>query len=297
MSRQLRGSEFWIYLLLTVPGLALYLFAVIGPFLLGTIPVSLRDWNIIKGTNTFTGIANYIRLFTRDASFLNSILFTVKLGLGSLIFVNSFALAVALMLDSKRVFARNVSRTIFFLPNVVSGIIISYTWIFVYTQFIPTLGKLLNITFLQNISWFGTPNMAMLAILIVDIWKSMGFQMIIFINGLQCIPSDIFEAGMIDGCSGWRAIWYIKLPLLMPSINICLLLTIIGAFKSFDLSYALTGGGPMQSTQTIAYNIYYEAFRSNRMGYASAKAVVFLVIVAIVSLIQLKLTREREVQM
>ena len=297
MSRRLRRSEMWIYAALMIPALAVYLFSVIGPFVVGTIPSSFRNWNIIKNVNELNGVANYVRMFTKDKSFLNSISFTIRLGLGSLLFVNGLALAVALMLERKSVFARGLSRSLFFLPNVISGIIIAYTWQFVYSQFIPAVGKLLGVAFLQEISWFGTPNMALLAILIVDIWKSMGFQMVIFINGLQSIPTDVLEAATIDGCTGWRTLWNIKLPLLMPSITICLLLTIIGAFKSFDLSFGLTGGGPMQSTQTIAYNIYYEAFTSNRMGYACAKSVVLLAMIAVVSLVQLRLTREREVQL
>ena len=297
MTRKLRGKETAIYLSLAAPAILLYLFAVIGPFLLGSIPSSMRNWNIIKGTNDFTGFTNYIRMFTKDKEFINSILFTIKLGTGSLIFVNSFVLAVALMLDSRRVFGRNAARALFFMPNVISGIIIAYTWSFVFSQLLPAVGKALNLTFLQNISWFGDPTMAMIAILIVDIWKSLGYQMVIFINGLQSIPSELLEAAKIDRCTGWRAILHIKLPLLMPSITICLLLTIIGAFKSFDLSYALTGGGPMKTTQTIAFNIYREAFTQNRLGYACAKSVIMMAMITVTSLVQLKLTRKREVQL
>ena len=297
MSRKLRRTEWWTYILLTVPAFSFYAFSVVGPFLLGTIPASLRNWNVIKGTDSFSGFTNYVRMFTKDSGFINSILFTIKLGAGSLLFVNLAALLVALMLESRRVFARPVVRAIFFMPNVISGIIIAFTWKFVYTQLFPSIGRMLGIAAFERISWFSTPNMAMLAILIVDIWKSLGFQMIIFINGLQSIPEDIIDAATIDGCDERRMSWHIKLPLLMPSVTICLLLTIIGAFKSFDLSYALTGGDPMQSTQTIAYNIYYEAFSCNRLGYACAKSVFLMMIIIIVSVFQLKLTRRREVQL
>lgn len=297
MSRKLRKKEIWIYAGMTAPAILLYLFTVVGPFLTGTIPSSFRNWNIIKGVNQWNGIANYVRMFTKDQVFLNSIGFTIKLGLGSLIFVNSFALAAALMLEGRNVRARSFARSLFFLPNVISGIIIAYTWIFVYGNLLPSIGNLLHWSGLTNLSWFGTPRMAMLAILIVDVWKSLGFQMIIYINGLQNIPGDVLEAASIDGCTGLNAVRRIKLPLLMPSITVCLLLTIIGAFKSFDLSFALTNGGPMQSTQTIAYNIYTEAFTNNRMGYACAKSMVMMGMISVVSLIQLKLTRSREVQM
>ena len=111
MSRKLRKSEFWVYVLITVPALAFYLFAVVAPFLFGTIPSSFRNWNVMKNTNTFTGMANYVHMFTKDAAFAKSLRFTVKLGLGSLIFVNLFALLVALMLEKKHVFARNAART------------------------------------------------------------------------------------------------------------------------------------------------------------------------------------------
>lgn len=286
-----------IYLSLTVPALAFYIFAIIGPFLFGTIPASFRNWNIIKGVNAFIGFDNYVRLFTKDTAFIRSITFTAKLGLGSLVFVNSFALIVALMLERGKVIGRSIARSLFFLPNIISGIILAYTWLFMFNEFIPSLGRLLGISALESISWFSTPGMATAAMLIVDVWKSLGFQMVIFINGLQSIPADVLEAATIDRCSGLRMIWHIKLPLLMPSITLCLLLTIIGAFKSFDLSYALTQGGPASSTQTIAYNIYKEAFTNNRMGYACAKSMIMMAIIGIASAIQLKATRRKEVEM
>lgn len=149
---------------------------------------------------------------------------------------------------------------------------------------------------LGSISWFGTPQMAAFTIVVVSIWQQIGFLMMIYTAGLQTIPTDLIEAGKIDGCTGFKLIRYIQLPLLMPTITINLFVSISGAFKAFDVPNAMTAGGPYGSTMPVAMDIYKEAFGKYNMGYGAAKSVVLFLIVAAVTLIQLHITRKKEVE-
>jgi raffinose/stachyose/melibiose transport system permease protein len=282
------------YLLLILPALLLYFFSLVGPLLIGTIPSSFYNWNIINGNHDFIGMDNFIRLFGEKA-FLNSILFTGKLALATIIGTNIFGFITAYFL-SEDIFAKDVSRSLFFIPYIISGIMIAFVWMFIFTGVIPSLGKVLRIEELSSIGWFGTPAMAVLAIIIVTIWHNSGFSMILFVAGLQTISKEIIEAAKIDGCTGLNKIFRIQLPLLMPAITINLFLSISGAFKAFDIPLALTQGGPARSTQTIALNIYNDAFGSFRMGYASAKSVVLFLIISLITVIQLIITRKREIE-
>jgi len=282
------------YLMLILPALFLYVFSLVGPLIFGTIPSSFYDWNIIEGSRNFVGFNNYIRIF-EDKNFINSIIFTTKLALFTIIGTNILAFAIALMINEK-LFAKSVSRAMFFIPNIISGIMVSFVWTFIFTGAIPSVAKHLGMESIANISWFGTPNMSALAVIIVSIWQSTGFLMMLYIAGLQTIPDDVIEASKLDGCTGFKKIFYIQVPLLMPTITINLFVSIASAFKAFDIPLALTAGGPAKSTQTVALNIYNDAFGAFRSGYASAKSVILFLIVALITVIQLRITRKREVE-
>lgn len=174
---------------------------------------------------------------------------------------------------------------------------VSFVWSFIFTGAIPNLAKILHINALANISWFGNAGTAAFTVILVTTWQSTGFLMMLYITGLQTIQKDVLEAAVLDGCTGIKKIIYIQLPLLMPTITINLFVSIAGAFKAFDIPLSLTGGGPANSTQTIALNIYNDAFGSFKMGYGSAKSIILFLLVGIIALIQLKITRKREVQM
>ena len=234
----------WFYFGLTIPSMLLYVLALAGPLLLGTLPASFYNWNLIKGNKDFVG-------------------------LGSL----------------------------FFIPNIISGVMVSFVWSFIFTGAIPNLAKILHVDALANISWFGNAGTAAFTVILVTTWQSTGFLMMLYITGLQTIQKDVLEAAVLDGCTGIKKIIYIQLPLLMPTITINLFVSIAGAFKAFDIPLSLTGGGPANSTQTIALNIYNDAFGSFKMGYGSAKSIILFLLVGIIALIQLKITRKREVQM
>lgn len=282
------------YLLLILPAFILYTFTLVIPLLGGTFPNALTNWNLMKGTKQFVGLGNYIHLL-QDKNFQQAIVFTLILGIVTIIFTNVLAFITAFFL-SEKIFGGSISRAMFFLPNIISGVMVSYVWYFIFTRAIPDVGKMLSNHFLSNISWFGTPGWAFAATAIVSVWQGTGFLMILYIAGLQTIPKDVLEAAKLDGCVGIKKIAYIELPLLMTTVTINLFVSIANCFKAFDIPFALTGGGPGGSTQTIALDIYNDAFGSFRYGYASAKSVILFLMVAAVTLVQLWITRKKEVQ-
>ena len=282
------------YLLLILPAFILYTFTLVIPLLGGTFPNALTNWNLMKGTKQFVGLDNYIRLL-QDKNFQQAIVFTLILGIVTIIFTNLLAFITAFFL-SEKIFGGSISRAMFFLPNIISGVMVSYVWYFIFTRAIPDVGKMLSNHFLSNISWFGTPGFAFAATTIVSVWQGTGFLMILYIAGLQTIPKDVLEAAKLDGCVGIKKIAYIELPLLMTTVTVNLFVSIANSFKAFDIPFALTGGGPGGSTQTIALDIYIDAFGSFRYGYASAKSVILFLMVAAVTLVQLWITRKKEVQ-
>lgn len=282
------------YLLLILPAFILYTFTLVIPLLGGTFPNALTNWNLMKGTKQFVRLDNYIHLL-QDKNFQQAIVFTLILGIVTIIFTNVLAFITAFFL-SEKIFGGSISRAMFFLPNIISGVMVSYVWYFIFTRAIPDVGKMLSNHFLYNISWFGTPGWAFAATAIVSVWQGTGFLMILYIAGLQTIPKDVLEAAKLDGCVGIKKIAYIELPLLMTTVTINLFVSIANCFKAFDIPFALTGGGPGGSTQTIALDIYNDAFGSFRYGYASAKSVILFLMVAAVTLVQLWITRKKEVQ-
>lgn len=294
MSDLLYKRNKYFYILLIIPALFLYVFSLVIPLFYGTIPSSFYDWNLIEGSKDFIGMGNYIKLLS-DKDFINSLIFTMTLALFTIIGTNVIAFFVAYFL-SEKLFAKSFSRAMFFIPNIISGIMVSFVWVFIFTGAIPSLAKSLGLKSVESISWFGTPQMATISIIIVSIWQGTGFLMMLYITGFQTIPNEVTEAALLDGCTGIKKIVKIQIPLLMPTITINLFVSIAGAFKAFDIPLALTAGGPSKSTQTIALNIYNDAFINFNTGYASAKSVILFLIVAVITIIQLRLTRKQEVE-
>ena len=281
--------------LLVVPSLVFYGIAIIWPLLFETIPSSFYNWNLIKGTKIFNGFTNYVKLF-RDKTFIHAIVFTVLLGIASILISNVAGFLIAYLLDSK-IRWKGVTRSLFFIPNIISGVMVSFVWLFLFTGVIPSFAKMVHLNKIAEVSWFGDAKMAAIAVLLVTTWQEIGFLMMLYIAGLQTIPKDIIEAALLDGCTGIKKIFHIQLPLLMPTITINLFVSISGAFKAFDIPLSLTRGGPANSTQTIALNIYNDAFGAFKTGYASAKSMVLFLMVCVIAMIQLTLTRRREVQL
>ena len=270
--------------LFVMPTLIAFLIAFVIPFLMG-IYLSFTSFRTVADAE-FVGFSNYIRAFSEDNLFLNSLFFTVKFAVVSVISINVLAFILALML-TKAIPGTNLFRTVFFMPNLIGGIVLGYIWQLIINGFLYRYGY--SIT--------SNPNFGFWGLVILMNWQMIGYMMIIYIAGIQNISTDILEAAKVDGAGAFTTLTRITIPSVMPSITICLFLTITNSFKLFDQNLALTAGAPSKQTQMVALDIYNTFYsRSGYEGVGQAKAVVFFIVVAIIALLQLKITRGKEVE-
>ena len=276
-----------------MPLMILYLIFFILPFFMGTY-YSLFHWDGISSTKKFIGFKNYIELFTSDTDYFKAMGFTVKYVILNVLATNILALLLALVVNSK-LKSKKLLRTCFFLPNVISMLIVGYIWRFMFNQGCKALYDLTGWQ-LFNISWLGGGNITIVAMVIVAVWQGVGYIMIIYLAGLQMVDTSLLEAASIDGANGWQKFRNVTFPLIMPSIGVNLFMVMANSFRLFDVNLSLTGGGPGRETMGLALDIYTEGFRNNRMGYGAAKAVILFFIVIVIAVIQLKVTKSREVE-
>ncbi|NQX66976.1 sugar ABC transporter permease [Paenibacillus alba] len=279
----------------------------IGPFLIvfavfflyplaRGVVLSFTDWNGIERTAAFNGIQNYVELFTDDNRFLHSLWITFIFTACTVVISNFVSLLLAVVIESGTKF-KNTLRTLFFLPYIFSLVVVGFTWKIMYIEIVPDIAKLSKLLQFLNLDYIGNPYLALYSVIIMNIWFGIGYYLIIYLAGIQTIDSSVMEAASIDGAVGWRRFSSITVPLLMPSISICVFTSITGSLKIFDAIFVLTGGGPGYSTESIALNIYYEAFgTANRFGYGMAKSVVLGAVILIISYFQLKFFSSREVE-
>ncbi|MBF6625956.1 sugar ABC transporter permease [Aerococcaceae bacterium zg-BR9] len=253
---------------------------------------SFTNWNGLF--NKWIGFKNYINLFY-DNTFKESLLFTFKFTFVASIMVNIVAISLAILVTGKNSKMNTLFRTFFFMPNLIGGIILGFIWQFI---FIRAFSAIANLTSLQMFEgWLSNASTGFWGLIILFVWQMSGYMMVIYISFLNNIPDEVIEASDIDGANGWEKFWKIKVPMIMPAFTICLFLTLSNAFKIYDQNLSLTNGGPYNSTQMVSMNIYNEAFQMRNMGYAQAKAIIFLVIIILISVIQLKITSSKETQL
>ncbi|MFC5529193.1 carbohydrate ABC transporter permease [Cohnella yongneupensis] len=282
--------EIW-YILFLIPGILLFTMAVIVPLVVGG-RYSFSNWDGISQKLTYIGWENYVHA-VQDADLWSSLGNTFKYAIILTLLVNVLALFFALMLDSYLPL-RNLFRTVFFLPSVISVVLTGYIWSYNYSQGFP---KLLAYFGLDVTSPLGNPDHALFGLIVVAVWQGIGPPMIIYIAGLQGIPGELLESARIDGAGAFRAFRSVTLPLLAPSITINMLLTLTGSLKVFDLVYVTTNGGPAFSTEVISTYIYKSAFSSFKAGYGMALSMIFFVVLVLVTIIQVSFFRRREVDM
>ena len=274
-------KKYWPIFLL--PTMAAFLIGFIIPFIEG-IYLSFCNFTTIKDAK-FVGIQNYIEAF-KDSNFLGSFKFTTLFAIVSLVLINVLAFLVALAL-TQNIKGKNIFRTVFFMPNPIGGIVLGYVWQLIFDGIFVKFDTALKLN--ETLGFWG--------LVILVGWQQIGYMMIVYIAGLQAIPGDIQEAAMIDGATRMQRLFKITIPNMMPSITICTFLTITNSFKLFDQNLALTGGEPLHKTEMLALNIYSTFYgRVGAEGVGQAKAVVFFIIVVAIGLLQLKLTRDKEVQ-
>ncbi len=267
-----------------LPTLTAFIIAFAIPFVMG-VALSFAEFRTVSDA-TFVGFLNYIRAFTDDNLFLQSLWFTVKFAVISVIGINVIAFVLALLF-TRELPATNFFRTIFFMPNLIGGIVLGYIWQVIIN------GVLFNFGY----SITSNPTYGFWGLVILIHWQMIGYMMIIYIAGIQNIPTDILEAARVDGANATTVLFRITIPSVMPSITICLFLTITNSFKLFDQNLALTAGAPANRTQMVALDIYNTFYsRSGYEGVGQAKAVIFFIIVAVIALLQLYLTRRKEVE-
>ena len=280
----------WLFLL---PTFAAFCIGFLYPFFKGAF-LSFCKFKLTSQW-TWVGFSNYIKAFS-DSSFLHAFWYTALFALVSVVFINVLAFTVAYFL-TKGIRGSNLFRTVFFMPNLIGGIVLGYIWSMIFDGFLVKYNTsvVLNSTF----GFWG--------LIILICWQQVGYMMIIYIAGLQSIPEDMLEAARIDGANNWQTLWKITIPNMMSSFTICIFLTLTNGFKLFDQNLALTAGRPflqqpdgsvIKTTEMLALNIY-SAFYSgggNNRGVGQAKAVVFFILVAAIGLLQLQATRKKEVQ-
>ena len=280
------------FMLITIPVVVLFFFFNTFPLLRG-VYYSFTNFKGY-GSYDFVGLRNYIDLFG-DARVGNSYLFTVKYAVVCTIIVNVISLILALGLNSK-IKGKSVLRGIYFIPNILGGLVVGYIFSFFFTYILPYAGQALGIEALSS-SMLSSESTAWFAIVLVGAWQSIAMNTIIYISGLQTVPEDVYEAGSIDGATGWKKFKNLTFPLIIPFFSINMVLCMKNFLMVFDQIMALTKGGPSQSTESISYLIYQNGINGGQFGFQSANAVVFFVVIVTISVLQLRFTGKKEEQL
>lgn len=287
-NKKKRVREITDYIKFVFPMLVLYILFFIFP-LFQTIGYSFTDYNGINPRKEFTGLTNYVDVF-QDKWFYNSMLFTGKSVILMILLANVLGFLLALALNTK-IKSRNILRAIVFCPFVFNNVTVGFIWQFLLGRFMTDLYPLTGWK-VFNIGWLSDSSLVLYSVFFVKLWQSIGYFMVIYLAGLQLLPQDPLEAAVLDGCTGIKMIRYITIPLMKPTAFVCIFLAITESLNMFPLIMSLTNGGPGHASENISLYIYNEAFKSHRMGYASALAVILTIIMTIIAGLQMKLTRE-----
>ncbi|OCL27978.1 ABC transporter permease [Orenia metallireducens] len=282
-------SEFWGFV---GPSLFAFALVVIIPLIFG-IYYSFTDWDGISSQINFIGLSNYVEVF-KDKSFVDAFIFTSKFTIASVITINLIGFSLAILV-TRGMKISNLLRTIFFMPNLIGGLILGFIWNFIFTKGFASLGELTGQRWLMG--WLSNQETGFWGLVILMAWQMSGYMMVIYIAAIQNIPQELVEASQIDGANAWERTKHIIFPLVRPAFTVSLFLTLSNSFKLFDQNLSLTAGGPANSTQMLALDIYNTAFKFNEMGVAQAKAVIFFLIVGGVTLTQVYFTKKGEVEM
>jgi raffinose/stachyose/melibiose transport system permease protein len=295
---------FWLFL---APVLFAFVMVIVVPFCLG-VCYSFTSWSATArlGESTrFIGLANYVSIL-RDPSFLYSFMLTVVYTILNMIAINVVSFGLA-MLVTRNLMGRNVFRAGFFVPNLIGGLILGYVWQFIFNNAVPSIGTMLGFS-----SWGLAENLllaksgtALLALVLVGTWQYAGYIMVIYVAAIENIPQELVEAAELDGASPFHRLVAITIPMTSQAFTITLFLTLVNSFKQFDVNVSLTAGGPavmfmgkpIFGTELLAMNIYNQGFKSNDMAGGQARAVIFFVVLAVVSTIQVSMNKKKEVEL
>jgi multiple sugar transport system permease protein len=286
LQRLIWGDGFWALVLLfpTFLGLGIVLGSVVGGLV-----ISFTRWDILTKPE-WVGIGNYIQMIQDDELFRKSLLNTFYFTIGVVPLGTVLSLLAAVIMNQK-LRGQSFFRTVYFLPTVCSGIAIALLWAWLYNTQFGLINYMLKSVGLPKISWLGDRRWAMISVIIMTIWRGLGYNMILFLAGLQGIPQEYYEAAIIDGASRWQVFRRITLPLLSPTTFFVVVLSMIGSFQVFEATYIMTQGGPYYATYTMVLLIFNQGFQWFRMGYASALAYILFAIILVITLTQIKLEK------
>lgn len=280
-----------ILFLFTLPILIMYCVFFVVPLLMG-MKNSFTDWTGISPDYNFVGFSNYIQIF-QDDRFRNALFFnfryTILLTIGTVV----ISLVVALVLNQK-IKGRGFFRSVFFLPAILSLVTVGLIWNELFYRMIPVIGEATGWSLFES-SWLGSPKLAIYAILIVNLWQGCATPIVLLLAGLQSGPEDLYEAASIDGATAWDKFKSITIPYLIPVLNIVIVTSVKGGLTTFDYIKAMTDGGPMQSTESVGILIYNHAMQEGKFGYSVAESMILFVIIALVSVVTMRMTNDKKV--
>jgi raffinose/stachyose/melibiose transport system permease protein len=272
------------YAFFTLPTMIAFAIAFFIPFILG-IYLSFTKFRTVTNSQ-WVGFINYVHAFTDNKDFLNAAIFTVKFAIVSVVLINLFAFALALLL-TRALRGTNIFRTVFFMPNLIGGIVLGYIWLLIINGILINFG--VDITYSAKFGFWG--------LVVVTNWQMVGYMMVIYIAAIQSISTEQLEAAQIDGANAWQILKSITIPLVMPAFTICTFLTVSNSFKLFDQNLALTNGAPGRASSMLALDIFNTFYGTiGYEGVGQAKAVMFTIFVAVIVLLQLRISRSREVE-
>ena len=281
MQNKMMKKYFPVFVL---PTLLAFTIGFIVPFIMG-VYLSFCKFTTVTDAK-FVGLQNYVKIFTEDGTFGHALWYTTAFTVVSVVLINVIGFAVALLL-TKKIKGTNIFRTVFFMPNLIGGIILGYVWQLLLNGLLLQINK--TLTYSSVYGFWG--------LVILMCWQQIGYMMIIYIAGIQNIPGELIEAAQIDGANKGQLLKHVIIPMVMPSITICTFLTLTNSFKLFDQNLALTNGEPSNMSEMLALNIYHTFYgRTGWEGVGQAKAVIFFILVGAIAMIQNRLTRSKEVQ-
>lgn len=287
---KLKNIPFYI---MTIPAFLLFLTFHTFPAFQG-IYYSFTNWDGLSFTYDFVRFKNYLNLF-KDINILNSYLFTFKFAIVSTILVNVLSLLIAMGLNAK-IKGKNFFRATYFLPNVLGVLIVGFIFNFIFSNVIPQLGVKLHLGFLST-NILGSESLAWIGIVIVAVWQACAFNIILYLSGLQTVPTELYEASSLDGANKWQEFWKITFPMIAPFFTINMVLSMKNFLMVFDQVIALTGGGPGRATESISLLIYKGGFAGGEFAYQSANSVIYFIVIVVISVFQLKVLQRREMDM
>ncbi|KRQ85767.1 sn-glycerol-3-phosphate transport system permease protein UgpA [Caloramator mitchellensis] len=294
------NAVFWLFV---APALFAFVMVVIIPFFMG-IYYSMTDWTAVAGLKpNWVGFKNYKAMFSDIAirySFIRTFLFTLL----SVVSINIVALTFAVLV-TRDIRFRNFYRAGFFVPNLIGGLVLGYIWQFIFKSVIPAIGGLLGIEKLQNLLILSNPDLTLFGLVLAFTWQYAGYIMMIYVAALLNVPQELLEAAAIDGANFWQRLKAITIPMIAHAFTITTFLTLVNSFKQYDIIVALTNGGPtdmykgqvVNSTELLAMHIYNVAFKYNRMAEGQARAIIFFLVLSVISIAQVYYNKKSEVEM